>query len=204
MTKLIARFTLHFVQSESKIYILDFGFNTKVEMIFFVIFCGTLFADFKAAWGFKMNLKGNLESSENGCKMFGAPIASESSFDFSAHGLSVLVSAKEISGIFRLKMIAVRCHFFKTILDNTNTTIRGKGSLSSILNGLFEHSERLKSTDWIVGKIFPYLRCLLIWAREVREGIMRLDRLSGRLIWLWKVLFHVYSFWMDILANILF
>jgi hypothetical protein len=92
----------------------------------------------------------------------GADVAMKFGLDFSSHVGSTFTFFESFAEIMDVKIVAVLSHLIKTVFNDIRAIFRPKDFLLAVLDGYFEHSECLESTDGVVSKVLTLIFIIIV------------------------------------------
>lgn len=92
----------------------------------------------------------------------GADVAIKFGLDFSSHVGSAFTFFESFAEIMDLEIVAIFSHLIKIVFDDIRTIFSPENFLLAILDGHFEHSECLESTDRVISKVLTLIFIIVV------------------------------------------
>ncbi len=137
-----------------------------------------------------INSEWDFEISENGGERVGADVAMKFGLDFSSHVGSTFTFFESFAEIMDVKIVAVLSHLIKTVFNDIRAIFRPKDFLLAVLDGYFEHSECLESTDGVVSKVLTLIFIIIVWVGLFRVGFVWFFISFAAGLWIRELVVH--------------
>ena len=126
----------------------------------------------------------------------GARLAIKFCFDFSSHVRSSLIFSESFAFVMNVEFVAISIHLIKAVLNNIGTVLRMIHFFIG-LDGYFEHSVCLESTDGVDGHVFTLILIIvfrfIIWVRLSRFFLSTEIRWGTRKVFVHRILWRGIS-----------